>query len=76
VYSKPVMENGVPLGWRARGGSDVGAAHVFTVEFSAPKRGPNTIGGGTWELAALRRFGVHPRLLRGTADATTNEPLR
>lgn len=32
VYSKPVMEKGVPVGWRARGGSDVGAARVFTVE--------------------------------------------
>jgi hypothetical protein len=32
VYSKPVIENGVPVGWRARGGSDLGAARVFTVE--------------------------------------------
>jgi hypothetical protein len=32
VYSKPVVEKGVPVGWRARGGSDVGAARVFTVE--------------------------------------------
>jgi len=32
VYSKPVMEKGVPVGWRARGGSDVGAARVFSVE--------------------------------------------
>jgi hypothetical protein len=32
VYSRPVMENGVPVGWRARGGSDIGAARVFTVE--------------------------------------------
>jgi hypothetical protein len=32
VYSRPVMEKGVPVGWRARGGSDVGAARVFTVE--------------------------------------------
>jgi len=32
VYSRPVIENGVPVGWRARGGSDVGAARVFTVE--------------------------------------------
>jgi hypothetical protein len=32
VYSKPVMEKGVPVGWRARGGSDLGAARVFTVE--------------------------------------------
>jgi hypothetical protein len=32
VYSKPVIENGVPVGWRARGGSDIGTARVFTVE--------------------------------------------
>ena len=32
VYSRPVMENGVPVGWRARGSSDIGAARVFTVE--------------------------------------------
>jgi hypothetical protein len=32
VYSKPLMENGVPVGWRARGASDVGAARVFSVQ--------------------------------------------
>jgi hypothetical protein len=32
IYSKPLMENGTPVGWRARGGSDIGAARVFTVE--------------------------------------------
>lgn len=32
VYSKPLMEKGVPVGWRARGGSDLGATRVFTVE--------------------------------------------
>jgi hypothetical protein len=32
VYSKPLMQNGTPVGWRARGASDVAAAHVFTVE--------------------------------------------
>lgn len=32
VYSTPVIENGKPVGWRARGGSDVGADRVFTVE--------------------------------------------
>ncbi len=32
VYSKPLIENGVPVGWRARGGSDIGGARVFTVE--------------------------------------------
>lgn len=32
VYSKPLIENGTPVGWRARGASDVGTARVFTVE--------------------------------------------
>ena len=32
VFSRPVIENGVQVGWRARGGSDVGASRVFTVE--------------------------------------------
>jgi hypothetical protein len=32
VYSKPLMENGTPVGWRARGASDVATARVFTVE--------------------------------------------
>jgi hypothetical protein len=32
VYSRPLIENGVPVGWRARGASDIGAARVFTVE--------------------------------------------
>jgi len=32
VYSRPVIENGVPVGWRSRGGSDLGSARVFTVE--------------------------------------------
>ena len=32
VYSKPLMENGTPIGWRARGASDVATAHVFTVD--------------------------------------------
>jgi hypothetical protein len=32
VYSRPLIENGVAVGWRARGGSDIGAARVFTVE--------------------------------------------
>jgi hypothetical protein len=32
VYSKPLMENGKPVGWRARGGSDEAEDVVFTVE--------------------------------------------
>ncbi len=32
VYSRPLIENGVPVGWRARGGSDIGAPRDFTVE--------------------------------------------
>jgi hypothetical protein len=32
VYSMPLFENGRPVGWRARGGSDEDKDHVFTVE--------------------------------------------
>ena len=32
VYSMPLFENGTPVGWRARGGSDEGEDHVFGVE--------------------------------------------
>jgi hypothetical protein len=32
VYSRPLMESGTPVGWRARGASDAATAHVFTVE--------------------------------------------
>jgi hypothetical protein len=32
VYSRPLIENGKPVGWRARGGSDIGEDRVFTVE--------------------------------------------
>lgn len=32
VYSSPLVENGKSVGWRARGGSDIGADRVFTVE--------------------------------------------
>jgi hypothetical protein len=32
VYSMPLFENGRPIGWRARGGSDEGEDHVFGVE--------------------------------------------
>jgi hypothetical protein len=32
VYSRPLIENGKPVGWRARGGSDIGEDRAFTVE--------------------------------------------
>jgi hypothetical protein len=32
VYSKPLIENGKAVGWRARGGSDEKENHVFSVE--------------------------------------------
>jgi hypothetical protein len=32
VYSRPLIENGKPVGWRARGGSDISEDRVFTVE--------------------------------------------
>jgi hypothetical protein len=32
VYSRPVIEDGVPVGWRARGGSDMATDRVFTVQ--------------------------------------------
>jgi hypothetical protein len=32
VYSMPLFENGRPIGWRARGGSDDRQEHVFGVE--------------------------------------------
>jgi hypothetical protein len=32
VYSRPLIENGTPVGWRARGGSDISEDRVFTVE--------------------------------------------
>jgi hypothetical protein len=32
VYSEPLIENGKPVGWRARGGSDENKDHLFTVE--------------------------------------------
>ncbi len=32
VYSKPLMEKGKPVGWRARGASDDATDHVFTVQ--------------------------------------------
>jgi hypothetical protein len=31
VYSRPIMENRLAVGWRARGGSDQNAAATFTV---------------------------------------------
>ena len=32
VYSVPLFENGQPIGWRARGGSDEPEDHLFTLE--------------------------------------------
>jgi hypothetical protein len=32
VYSHPLVENGKPVGWRARGGSDIGSDRIFTVQ--------------------------------------------
>jgi hypothetical protein len=37
VYSRPVIEAGKPTGWRARGGSDLAADRVFTVEVLCAK---------------------------------------
>jgi hypothetical protein len=37
VYSRPLMENGKAVGWRARGGSDIGADRVFTVQVLCAK---------------------------------------
>lgn len=32
AYSRPLMQNGQAVGWRARGGSDLGVDQVFTVQ--------------------------------------------
>lgn len=32
VYSRPLMEQGRPVGWRARGASDLGGDRVFSVQ--------------------------------------------
>lgn len=32
VYSRPVVERGRPVGWRARGGSDLNDDRIFTVQ--------------------------------------------
>lgn len=37
VYSHPLMENGKAVGWRARGGSDIGADRVFSVQVLCAK---------------------------------------
>jgi hypothetical protein len=37
VYSRPLVENGKPVGWRARGGSDIGRDRIFTVEVLCAK---------------------------------------
>lgn len=37
VYSRPVMENGRAVGWRARGGSDIASDRIFTVQVLCTK---------------------------------------
>ena len=37
VYSRPVFVNNVPVGWRARGGSDLPADRVFDVQVLCAK---------------------------------------
>jgi hypothetical protein len=37
VYSRPLVENGKPVGWRARGGSDQKDDRIFTVEVLCAK---------------------------------------
>jgi hypothetical protein len=37
-YSRPVLTNGQPVGWRARGGSDLASDRVFTVEVLCAKK--------------------------------------
>ena len=37
VYSHPVMENKKAVGWRARGGSDMNADRIFTVQVLCAK---------------------------------------
>jgi hypothetical protein len=38
VYSRPVIENGRPVGWRARGGTDLAEDRVFSVQVLCAKR--------------------------------------
>jgi hypothetical protein len=37
VYSRPLIENNVAVGWRARGGSDMATDRVFTVQVLCSK---------------------------------------
>jgi hypothetical protein len=37
VYSRPVLVNGKPVGWRARGGTDLASEQVFTVQVLCAK---------------------------------------
>jgi hypothetical protein len=37
VYSRPLMEDGRPLGWRARGGTDVSGDRIFNVQVLCAK---------------------------------------
>jgi hypothetical protein len=37
VYSRPLIENGKVVGWRARGGSDVASDRIFTVQVLCAK---------------------------------------
>jgi hypothetical protein len=37
VYSRPLMENGQVVGWRARGGSDLATDEAFTVQVLCAK---------------------------------------
>jgi hypothetical protein len=37
VYSRPMLENGKPVGWRARGGSDMRSDRIFTVQVLCAK---------------------------------------
>jgi hypothetical protein len=38
VYSRPLMDHGTPIGWRARGASDLGTDRVFSVQVLCAER--------------------------------------
>jgi hypothetical protein len=38
VYSRPLVERGRPVGWRARGGSDLNDERIFTVQVLCAKK--------------------------------------
>jgi len=38
VYSRPLFDSGQPVGWRARGGTDVASDRVFTVQALCMKK--------------------------------------